>query len=412
MRVVIVSVGEPLPSDGENVRLRRMGNLADFLTKNNNEVDWYSVSFDHYKKTQRVDRDTIIELKPNYRLHLVRVNGYKRNISLARIVHHFIASKKILMELNRLDDKPDVLLASMEPLELSSISMKYSTKNNIPSVVDVRDLWPEIYYEVIPSKLHWLLNIYVNYCSVVLKKTMSSASSIVGLSKDFMNYGLKYAERKESVCDAIIPIAYPNYDYSSYVGNYSIIGKKYNVVKEDFLVVFFGNFGNQFNFGPIVDAANLLIEHKDIKFVLCGTGIQLDEVKNAVGNNVIFTEWIEKEEILSFSANASIGIAPYIDSKNYRMNTPNKFGEYLSASLPILVGVSGCMERLVEENKCGHQYNNGDELANYILEYYQNREELSKASRNARKLYEKMFDGDVVNQRFYEHLVEVAKIRR
>ena len=53
MKLWIVSVGEPLPVDGDNTRLRRMGNLASFATQNDVHVDWFSVSFDHYKKIQR-----------------------------------------------------------------------------------------------------------------------------------------------------------------------------------------------------------------------------------------------------------------------------------------------------------------------------------------------------------------------
>ena len=96
MRLWIVSVGEPLPTDGENVRLRRMGNLAAYLANNSdNTVDWFSVSFDHYKKKQRVLEDTDIRIGSNYCMHLVYVNGYKRNISLARIIHHIRGGKKI-----------------------------------------------------------------------------------------------------------------------------------------------------------------------------------------------------------------------------------------------------------------------------------------------------------------------------
>ena len=53
MKVWIVSTGEPLPIDGENVRLRRMGSLAEYLVKRGNEVVWFSSSFEHYKKHQR-----------------------------------------------------------------------------------------------------------------------------------------------------------------------------------------------------------------------------------------------------------------------------------------------------------------------------------------------------------------------
>jgi len=414
MKVWIVSVGEPLPSDGENVRLRRMGNLAQYIATNETDsVDWFSVSFDHYKKKQRVQEDTVLPLKPNYRMHLLWANGYKRNISVARIRHHHMGAKRIFRELERLakaGDTPDVIVASMEPLEMSSVSVKFAKKYNIPIVVDVRDLWPEIYYEVIPQKLHFLLDIYVRYCAGSLGKTMSGATSIVGLSEDFLQYGLKYARREKQEKDAVIPIGYPNYDYSAYKGNFRHLKERFGIEPDDFIVTFLGNFGNQFDFAPIVAAAQALKAHKDIKFVLCGTGIQMESLQEQVADcSVIFPGWIEKEDIATLTANSHLGLAPYIDSQNYQKNTPNKFGEYLSASLPPILGVGGLMEKLVTEHECGRVYHNGEELTRIVQAFYEDRQLLDRFAKNARALYEARFNAERINAVFYRHLRELAK---
>ena len=80
MRIWIVSVGEPLPVDGENVRLRRMGNLASYISDSGIDVEWFSVSFEHYQKIQRCKKDTDYIINEHYSIHLAHVNGYKRNI--------------------------------------------------------------------------------------------------------------------------------------------------------------------------------------------------------------------------------------------------------------------------------------------------------------------------------------------
>ena len=66
MKLWIVSVGEPLPVDGINTRLRRMGNLAQFASSQNIKVEWFSVSFDHYKKTQRCSGDADYKINDNF----------------------------------------------------------------------------------------------------------------------------------------------------------------------------------------------------------------------------------------------------------------------------------------------------------------------------------------------------------
>lgn len=412
MKIWIVSVGEPLPTD-ENARIRRMGILGNYISKDeSNVVEWFSASFDHYKKTQRVLRNTTIEIKDNYIMHLIYTNGYKKNISFARIRHHISAGSGIYKEMMSMKDLPDVILASSEPLEVSHEAMKYAKQHDIPIVMDVRDLWPDIYYEAVPSKMRWLMTPYVKACQLIHSSTMQKATGIVGLSQGFLEHGLKYAKRNQTNMDAVIPIAYPNYDYHREKDDYSALERKYGIVRGDFVILFLGNFGNQFDFAPIIEASKELIKYDKIKFVLAGTGIQMEMVKNQVEHNVIFTGWIEKNDILHLAANANLGIAPYIDSINYKLNTPNKFGEYLSASLPPIISVDGVMDNLICKKECGARYRNGKELAQIILDFYNNPQKQKRYSINARSLYMEMFEEDTVNERFYQYLKYVYESRK
>lgn len=411
MKLWIVSVGEPLPVDGVNTRLRRMGNLATFASQQDIDVEWFSVSFDHYKKIQRCEKNTDYKINERFTLHLVKSVSYKRNVSFARIKHHKSAGKSIYDLMNNLE-KPNVIIASMEPLEVSKAAVKYAKENNIPCIVDVRDLWPEIYYDVIPRQLHWALNFYVKACAKTLNYTMSNCDSIVGLSNGFLEYGLKYAKRDRAPNDAVYPIAYPNNDYLAYKDKFEECWGKYGIKQTDFLVIFLGNFGDQFKFDEIIDAAKHFESEEKIKFILCGNGKHEDEIRKSVGSNVIIPGWIEKEQIFSLISNASIGIAPYIDSMNYRMNTPNKFGEYLSAGLPIAVSVSGEMGKLLASYECGNIYSNSEDLIEIIGNYYGNRELLSNHSANARRLYEDMFNADNSNQKLLDHIIKISKIQK
>lgn len=410
MKIWIVSVGEPLPIDGDNVRLRRMGNLATYISNSGIDVEWFTVSFEHYQKKQRCKEDCDYVINEHFTLHLAYVNGYKKNVSLARVIHHQNAGKGIY-KLMKSHEKPDVILASMEPLEVSSVAVQFANENCIPCIIDVRDLWPEIYYDVIPKGLHWLLNIYVNYCSKTLKKTMSGCDSIIGLSNGFLNYGLKYAGRNRKETDAIFPIAYPNYNYDSFREFFDECWGKYNLSKKDFIIVFLGNFGDQFKFDEIISVSKKFIEFKDVKFVLCGNGKHQAEIREKTNENVVIPGWIEKKQILSLLSYAKIGIAPYIDSMNYRLNTPNKFGEYLSASLPIAVSVTGEMEVLLNKYNCGAYYHNTEDLYNIIIKYYTNNDLQTEASMNARALFEKMFNGDNSNAQILKHIIQISKIR-
>ena len=410
MKLWIVSVGEPLPVDGENTRLRRMGNLAKYASQQGHMVEWFSVSFDHYKKVQRCSGNTDYQINDNFILHLVDSIPYKKNISFARIKHHKQAGKAIFNRMQELE-QPDVIIASMEPLEISQAAVKYAKEKNIPCIVDVRDLWPEIYYDVIPRYLHWALNFYVKKCAKTLNYTMANCDSIVGLSNGFLEYGLKYAKRSRNENDAVYPIAYPNNNYEEYVSQLGKYWGSFGIEEGDFLVIFLGNFGDQFKFEEIISSAKHFEKEKRIKFVLCGNGKHEEEVRNSVGPNVVIPGWIEKEQIFSLMANSSIGIAPYIDSMNYRLNTPNKFGEYLSAGLPIAVAVGGEMEKLLNEYNCGDVYRTSDELIKLIEKYYSDGSLLKAHSANAKALYNKMFNADFANEKLLNHIVKISQLK-
>lgn len=408
MKVWIVSVGEPLPIDGENVRLRRMGNLAMYLSKQGIDVEWFSVSFDHYKKKQRCLKDSTYQINSNLKLRISFTNGYKKNISLSRIWHHRSAGEGILrlMEQSR---QPDIIFASMEPLEVSESAVKYANKYRLPCIIDIRDLWPEIYYDVIPSYLHWALDYYVKQCCKKLSFTMKSCNSIVGLSNGFLEYGLKYASRPRSSLDRVIPIAYPNYDYSSYYDRFEEFWGGYGLKRDDFIITFLGNFGDQFHFQDIIEVSQKFINKPNVKFVLCGNGKNQENVRLATGDNVVIPGWIEKDQILSLLSCSKLGVAPYINSMNYRLNTTNKFAEYLSASLPIAVSVHGEMEDLLVKHSCGYYYDGSEGLLKIIDRYRSSTDLQKRHSINARRLYEDLFNADNINEKMLDHIITVLK---
>ena len=88
---------------------------------------------------------------------------------------------------------------------------------------------------------------------------------------------------------------------------------------------------------------------------------------------------------------------------NFRLNAPNKFGEYLSASLPILVSVSGIMSELLLENDCGYEYKSSDELIDLINKYYES-DELQK---NMLKMLENYLNNLLMRKKYTKILVSI-----
>lgn len=404
--VWLLGMGEPLIIDGENVRLRRLGSFAEFLSEDSSiELHYFSISFEHYNKYQRVDSDKTFKIKNNYFMHIVRVPGYKKNISLDRIITHKLGSYRIVKWMSRIAP-PDVVYCGNTPLELVDRMVKYANKKNIPTIVDIRDLWPEVYRDSLPDKYHKILEPYIQFCKRKMRKTYKNVTSFIGVSDYFLDYALKLAGRNRTELDRIIPIGYPDYSFNCSIENFNDLWGMYGLSTTDFIIAFTGNFGNQFCFTEIIEAAKLLGDR--VKFVLCGKGIQEETLKKESPPNIIYPGWIEKEMIISLLEYSSLGIAPYINSINYQTNTPNKFGEYLSAGLPILVRVDGVMANILSLNACGYYYQNGEDLADIIRSLVDNLA-LTEMKYKARSLYEDSFNLSKANNSLRDLFFRVMK---
>lgn len=410
MNVWIVSSGEPLPIDEGRPRLRRMGMLSKILIEEGNEVHWFSSSFHHYKKKHRSENDKQVIVTNDYTIHLIKTAGYKKNVSLKRMLNQRELAKRFLINTRDLK-KPDIIIATLAPLQLSEAVINYGEENNVPIVVDIRDLWPEIFNEVVPKWAKGFVKPYIWYCNQHLKEILNKSTSIVGVTPNFLNYGLDLANIEKRKFDKVFYTSYKPRNISSEIKNFDNNWSKFGLKSSDFIVVFLGNFGRQFVLEPILEAASNLKGNNRVKFVLCGVGESFEKIRELSTDldNVVLPGWIEEKQILSLLSAASVGIAPYRNSINFTSNTPNKFGEYLSASLPVLLGIEGVMADLVSDYKCGEVYNNSNELARIIEKLSLESNTLNDMSINAKKLYEDKFNADKVYRELSNHLLQVAK---
>lgn len=410
LNVWIVSDGEPLPTDEGKVRLRRMGMLSEILYQMGHEVHWFSSSFHHYKKEQRSNNDKDISVEENLTIHLLKTKGYSKNVSIERISHHRELSRKFSSN-TKAYEKPDIIIATMAPLELSKAVIEYGEHNNVPVVIDIRDLWPEIFNEVVPNWGKIIIKPYIWFSKGKLRTILRKSTAMIGVTPQFLDYGLNIAKINKREFDKVFYTSYKPRDLSGHLKNFEMNWSKYGLKSTDFIVVFLGNFGRQFILEPLIEAAEKLNKNSNVKFVLCGVGESLDNIRKISSNleNVVLPGWIEEEQILSLLSASSIGIAPYRNSINFTKNTPNKFGEYLSASLPVILGVEGVMADLVSEYKCGAVYKDSDELVSIIEKLFSDRQLLLDMSENAYQLYGEKFNSDKVYVEFSRHLQEISE---
>jgi len=412
MKIWLVTVGEPLPSDGSGERLHRSGLLSEALAARGHEVLWWSSTFDHSHKRYRARAGREIIISDGPRLRLLHGPSYRRNVSFARLANHRAIGRQF-RALAKGERKPDVIVASWPTIELSREAVAYGTSEDVPVVLDVRDLWPDIFLELAPTWAQRMARLAVSPMSRAAREAFGKASAIIGVTPAFVEWGLGHAGRLATPLDRAFPLGYSDRPPSQdAIAGAERAWGELGVARDrgEFVVAFAGTMGLQkLDMAPVLAAARAL-QGRGVRFVFCGDGDGIDRFKAmAIGlDNVVFPGWVGRAEIWTLLRIASVGLAPYRSSLNYTGNLPNKPIEYLSAGLPILSSLDGTLRALLLRHGCGITYEGADDLASALSGLLDDTGRLEAMSAAASDLYRKEFVAEVVYDELSRYLETIV----
>lgn len=411
MNIWLVKTGEPIPSDSENVRLMRMGILANHLVQEGHNVIWWNADFNHSSKTFRQLENNTLQVNANLRINLIESSGYKKNVSLKRLL---IDHTQLATNFNKAtitEKKPDIILASFPTIGLSKACVQYGLKHNIPVIVDLRDLWPDAFLDPFPKFASRMLKglLYPMYAKT--KYVLSNATGLVAISEPFLEWGLETAKRKQTNFDSVFPFGYNKID---------IDPKKINLTefsfmnsdkkRKSFTFCYIGNLSYNLNMKIVAQGLQLLEDSDiDFQFVICGRGVAQKDFEILFQNNknVHFTGFINAAQIASVMKYCDVGIVPYVDTPNFQKTISNKVVEYMAGELPIVTSIEGYMGPYLRKNNAGVVYKSPEELATQLKKLATDAQNLRAMKKSAFNLYEKNFKADYVYKQFVNHLVKV-----
>ena len=90
--------------------------------------------------------------RPGYEIVLMKGYSYQRNISFQRLLFNYSMEREF-RRLTKTEQPPDVILAAYPPIELAAAAGRYGHEHGVPTIGDVRDLWPDIWAEAVPRFL-------------------------------------------------------------------------------------------------------------------------------------------------------------------------------------------------------------------------------------------------------------------
>jgi glycosyltransferase involved in cell wall biosynthesis len=417
MKVWLVTIGEPLPL-GISVddRLHRTGQFARFLASSGHSVVWWTSTFDHFRKQHHFAKDTTLTVAPGLNIRALRGCGYSRNISMSRFRDHITIARKFALAAAE-SETPDVILAALPTVELCRACVEHGVRRGVPVVLDMRDMWPDIFVDAVPRPIRPMARLVLAPLYRQARRACASAIAIIGITEEFVDWGLSRGRRARGPLDRAFPLAYdatvPPVEKRARAERF---WDDHGVHKKEatLTVCYFGSIGIQLDLTHIVEAARSLSNRKQpVRFVLCGRGERLEEYRRrAQGlDNVLFPGWVDGAQIWSLMRRSSAGLDPLPARYDFLATINNKAVEYLSAGLPVISSPQGgVLSDLLRTESCGLSYSAGstDELVGILGHLQTDPAALAGMSVRAQEVFDREFSAEAVHVRMTKYLTEVA----
>jgi glycosyltransferase involved in cell wall biosynthesis len=381
---------------------------------------WWTSTFSHSLKKHLYIEDECVKIKENFNLIALKGSGYKSNISINRIVDHGqIASK--FRKLARQEPKPDVIVVAFPTLGLCEAAIEYAKEYDIPVLLDYRDMWPEVFLDIIPKPLKFLGRFFLDPLYKRTNEVFKNASGLIGITDEFLKMGLEKASRNVNDYDAVFPLAYlkDQFTFDNFE-NAVKFWKQMGVAKDEKLltICFFGTLGYQFDLDTVIEAAKVLEnENASVRLILCGDGDKLESLKQNCSEltNVIFPGYMGAAQIAALLRMSDLGLCPYYPKQAFLNSIPGKAIEYMSSNVPLLTTLGeGILGDLIKRNNIGFNYTSGskDSLVEVIRFINHNRSNLQEMHSRIESIYKTNFDASEVYNNYIAHLKHVVEMHK
>lgn len=329
--------------------------IAKMLSENGYVVDFFISNFSH-KEKKITDSKELIHVNPNFRIIVVPSIAYYNHISFKRIRYEKLFAKNINRNEHNLP-LPDVVILKDPAIFMFNEIEPLIKRANAKLIVDIMDLWPELFEIKLPKNLRWLGKLIFYPFYLQREKIFKSASAITAVTADYLNIGIKINDKIPSRvvywgCDtkAINTLVNSKNDIS--LNEFNLPEKK-----ADIWGIYAGTLGENYDILTLLKASTLAKQRfPDLKILIAGSGPMEGLVKECAkkNNNIFYLGSLPTEQLYKLFGYCDFGFSTYSDASTVSM--PIKSFDYLAAGLPLVNSLNRNLGSLVKDYKIGYQY--------------------------------------------------------
>lgn len=409
MNIWLIRDLEPTQIDDGQPRLLRAGMLSDALARRGHRTTWFTSSFNHYSRAQRpVGR---FEPLPNLSIEVLRGPGYRKNISLGRLIHNRHFGMSFQQAARAAAGRPDLIIADLPTTEAASAAVAFGQSMNIPTIVTIRDLWPDFFADFAPAFLKPFVRLGLRPLDAEARFACRHATSLIGISQGYLDWGRRKGNRSNPL-DRIFYLGYPRPSIASDPERARLL-TEFKLPETSHVVSFVGSWGATYDLSLVLEAARLLRDDETVIFVVAGDQGKDPDLADAFRQlpNVRLMGWLDKHQVSALLSRSAVGLLPY--SANAPQGLPNKIFEYMAYGLFQIATLPGEARQLLEETRTGAYVPAGaaSELVLTIKRAIeQDSEEDRRLARQA--VFEQRFEAGRLYDAFIDHAEAVVDAYR
>ncbi|MEI6241687.1 MAG: glycosyltransferase [Planctomycetia bacterium] len=422
LSIWIVNPFDDIP--GEGLPPLRYWSLARVLAARGHDVTWWSATWSHRRKAGRSVPLGIRE-DENFTVRLVAVRPYEKNVSLARIASHRdfgrtferLASEGVASgQLAR----PDIILASLPPLESPEAVARLAKRLDALFVCDVMDAWPETFERLLPGP-KWLRGLIAPLFLGGMEKRRNAVLAAADAISAAADTYLTLAREKRTAAGPVHDVP----THACYLGAYlqeypepprlspTQIDASLDAgpdTSQPVKCVYSGSLEAGQDIDTLISAARLLNSAGTAAEIhVAGIGSLEPRLRGAADGlrgscRLIVHGLLDRREYVKLLTVADVGLV--LVKPESLVAVPYKACDYAAAGLALVNSLPGELERLVSDYQAGLTYAAGDaaSLARAIAAFAANRRLLNDCRQGSRRLAEAVFDREKTYLQFAKWL--------
>jgi glycosyltransferase involved in cell wall biosynthesis len=372
---------------GEGWSEYRFSMIARCLSSEGYQVRWFVANFEHRSKLWREANEAGIEVKPRYQISVIETTGYTSHVSTKRILFERNFAKNVLNSKIILQERPSLIVFGDPALFVADIYKKIALKSKSPYVVDILDLWPEIFIALLPSFLKKFEKIILFPLYSLRSWFFKSSIGFTAVAPDYLEI---INNTKHTAKKAIIYIGLSDEDNLEEQVEEKPLSL--NKSSDDIWLVYAGTLGYNYDIETIIEFASLINSAglRNVKIIMAGDG----EMKKKVieynnfnkNSKLLYLGRLSYRELSQVYKMSDIAISSY--NKTSPVSMPLKVFDYFYYGLPIINSLNREVARLIQTEVVGIQYEAGnvESMWSAFIQLYEDEDLRTRMSSNSKEL--------------------------